>query len=88
MSVTLTEAAVLDRSKTLTPPTWVAHLDRWHHVTLCRKVVGRRCADGTVDLLVCLAKVEIVAVWSAQDLGVDQCSTPVWSMTLPPRQSG
>ena len=62
MSVTLTEAAVLDRSKTVTRRLGWRMLTVGTKITLCRKVMGRRRADGTVDPLVRLAQVEVVAV--------------------------
>lgn len=62
MSVTLTEAAVVDRSKTVTRRLGWRNLKPGDRLTLCRKVMGRKRADGTVDPLVRLAEVEVVNV--------------------------
>jgi hypothetical protein len=61
MSVTLTEAAVVTRQKTVTRRMGWRNLDVGEHLTLCRKVMGRKRKDGTVEPLVRLAE---VFVWS------------------------
>lgn len=62
MSVSLTEAAVVDRTKTVTRRLGWRMLRPGDRLTLCRKVMGRRRADGTVEPLVRLAEVEVVSV--------------------------
>lgn len=62
MSVTLTEAAVRDRTKTVTRRLGWLYLTPGDHLTLCRKVMGRRRRDGTVEPLVRLAEVEVIDV--------------------------
>ena len=62
MSVSLTEQAVVDRTKTVTRRLGWRFLKAGDRLTLCRKVMGRRQADGTVDPLVRLAEVEVVDV--------------------------
>lgn len=62
MSVTLTEAAVVDRLKTVTRRLGWRVLEPGDRLTLCRKVMGRRRADGTVEPLVRLADVQVVDV--------------------------
>lgn len=69
MSVTLTEQAVIDRRKTVTRRLgwWTDRngrrlLHEGDRLTLCRKVMGRRHADGTVDPLVRLAEVDVISV--------------------------
>lgn len=62
MSVTLTEAAVVDRSKTVTRRLGWRQLEPGDRLTLCRKVMGRKRRDGTVEPLVRLAEVEVVSV--------------------------
>lgn len=58
MSVTLTEDAVIDRTKTVTRRLGWRMLKPGDRLTLCRKVMGRRKGDP----LVRLAEVEVVAV--------------------------
>jgi hypothetical protein len=58
MSVTLTEAAVVARTKTVTRRTGWRMLQPGDTLTLCRKVMGRRKGDP----LVRLAEVEVVDV--------------------------
>jgi hypothetical protein len=60
MSVALTEQAVLERRKTVTRRLGWRFLHLADHVTLCRKVMGRRRPDGTVEPLIRLAEVEVV----------------------------
>lgn len=67
MSVTLTEQAVIERRKTVTRRLgwWTDRHGRrllkpGDQLTLCRKVMGRRRPDGTVEPLVRLATVEVV----------------------------
>lgn len=62
MSVTLTEAAVLRRQKTATRRLGWKNLTPGTRLTLCRKVMGRRRKDGSVEPLVRLAEVEVVSV--------------------------
>lgn len=62
MSVALTEQAVVDRAKTVTRRLGWTFLKPGDRLTLCRKVQGRRRADGTVEPLVRLAEVEVVSV--------------------------
>lgn len=62
MSVALTEDAVRNRSKTVTRRLGWAFLKPGDRLTLCRKVMGRRRADGTVEPLVRVAEVEVVSV--------------------------
>lgn len=62
MAVSLTEASVMDRTKTVTRRLGWRHLRPGDRLTLCRKVMGRRRADGTVEPLVRLAEVEVVDV--------------------------
>src|SRR5262245_1161661 len=62
MSVTLTEPAVADRSKTVTRRLGWRTLSPGDHLTLCRKVMGRRRRDGTVEPLVRLVEVEVVGI--------------------------
>lgn len=62
MSVSLTEAAVVARTKTVTRRLGWDFLKPGDRLTLCRKVMGRRRADGTVDPLVRLTEVEVVSV--------------------------
>lgn len=72
MSVALTEQSVVDRTKTVTRrPGW-RFAQPGMRLTLCRKVMGRRRPDGTVEPLVRLAEVEIVSarrerVWDITD---------------------
>lgn len=62
MSVQLTEQAVVERRKTVTRRLGWRHLRPGDRLTLCRKVMGRRRPDGTVEPLVRLAEVEVVSV--------------------------
>lgn len=62
MSVSLTEQAVRDRTKTVTRRDGWAYLKPGDRLTLCRKVMGRKHADGTVEPLVRIVDVEIVDV--------------------------
>ena len=61
-SVSLTEAAVVDRTKTVTRRLGWLMLKPGDRLTLCRKVMGRRRPDGTVEPLVRLVDVEVVSV--------------------------
>lgn len=58
MSVALTEAAVVDRTKTVTRRVGWLMLKPGDRLTLCRKVMGRRKGEP----LVRLADVEVVSV--------------------------
>lgn len=58
MSVSLTEAAVLDRSKTVTRRMGWLNLKPGDRLTLCRKVMGRRKGDPLVRIV----EVEVVLV--------------------------
>ena len=62
MSVALTEQAVIERRKTVTRRLGWTWLEPGTRLTLCRKVMGRRRADGTVEPLVRLADVEVTDV--------------------------
>lgn len=62
MSVSLTEQAVRDRRKTVTRRLGWRHLTPGTELDLCRKVMGRRHPDGTVDPLVRVARVRVVSV--------------------------
>lgn len=62
MSVAFTEQAVVERRKTVTRRKGWTFLKPGDTLTLCRKVQGRRSADGTVEPLVRLAEVEVVSV--------------------------
>ena len=62
MSVTLTEQAVVERRKTVTRRLGWTFLKPGDRLTLCRKVMGRKRPDGTVEPLVRLAEVEVVSV--------------------------
>ncbi len=62
MSVSLTEPAVVDRTKTVTRRLGWKFLKPGDRLTLCRKVMGRRRSDGTVEPLVRLADVEVISV--------------------------
>lgn len=62
MSVSLTERAVVERRKTVTRRLGWRFLKPDDRLTLCRKVMGRRRPDGTVEPLVRLAEVEVVNV--------------------------
>lgn len=62
MSVTLTEQAVRDRRKTVTRRLGWKELEPGDRLTLCRKVMGRKRADGSVEPLVRLAEVKVVDV--------------------------
>lgn len=61
MSVALTEQAVRDRRKTVTRRLGWADLYPGVRLTLCRKVMGRKRPDGSVEPLVRIAEVEVVA---------------------------
>ncbi len=62
MSVALTEAAVVARTKTVTRRLGWQFLKPGDRLTLVRKAMGRKRPDGTVDPLVRLAEVEVVDV--------------------------
>ena len=62
MSVALTEQAVLDRTKTVTRRLGWRFLRPYDRLTLCRKVQGRKRADGTVEPLERIAEVEVLSV--------------------------
>jgi len=62
MSVSLTEDAVVARTKTVTRRLGWRMLKEGDRLTLCRKVMGRRQADGTVEPLVRLAEVVVTTV--------------------------
>jgi hypothetical protein len=62
MSVSLTEQAVINRTKTVTRRLGWEFLRPGDRLTLCRKVQGRHRRDGTVEPLVRLAEVEVVSV--------------------------
>lgn len=62
MSVALTESAVRNRLKTVTRRLGWKFLKPGDRLTLCRKVMGRRAADGTVEPLNRIVDVEVVSV--------------------------
>lgn len=62
MSVALTEEAVLLRLKTETRRLGWSFLKPGDHLTLCRKVMGRKRPDGSVEPLLRLADVRVVEV--------------------------
>lgn len=62
MSVSLTEQAVIERRKTVTRRLGWRHAHPGMRLTLCRKVMGRKLRDGTVEPLVRVAEVELVDV--------------------------
>ena len=62
MSVAFTEQAVIERRKTVTRRAGWTMLTPTDRLTLCRKVMGRRHADGYVEPLVRLVDVEVVDV--------------------------
>lgn len=62
MSVTLTEQAVVERRKTVTRRLGWKNLKVGDELDLCRKVMGRRRRDGSVDPLVRLARVRVIDV--------------------------
>lgn len=62
MSVTLTEQAVVERRKTVTRRLGWAHLQVGDELDLCRKVMGRKRPDGSVEPLVRLHRVRVVSV--------------------------
>lgn len=72
MSVSLTEAAVRERRKTVTRRLGWAFLKPGDKLTLARKVMGRRRKDGTVEPLVRIAEVEVVAVRREPLTAIDQ----------------
>jgi hypothetical protein len=62
MSVALTEQAVRDRRKTVTRRAGWSWLTPGTDLELCRKVMGRRRPDGTVDPLERLALVRVTHI--------------------------
>lgn len=62
MSCAATEAAVVDRSKDVTRRLGWRFIREGDRLTLCRKVMGRRRPDGTVEPLVRLAEVVVESV--------------------------
>ena len=88
MSCSATEQAVVDRTKTVTRRLGWRFLEPGDQLTLCRKVMGRKRADGTVEPLVRLAEVTVESVvfeplwmiaWRADDVareGVPDVETP------------
>lgn len=62
MSVSLTERAVVERRKTVTRRLGWEWLIPGERLTLCRKVMGRRRKDGTIEPLVRLADVQVIDV--------------------------
>jgi hypothetical protein len=71
MSTSLTEQAVRDRTKTVTRRLGWVFLTPGSRLTLCRKVMGRKRRDGTIEPLVRLAEVEVV----------DVRREPLWNIT-------
>jgi len=62
MSVALTEDAVRAQAKTVTRRLGWLFLKPGDRLTLCRKVMGRKRADGTVEPLERIVEVEVVSV--------------------------
>jgi hypothetical protein len=62
MSVTLTEQSVRDQTKTVTRRLGWLFLKPGDTLTLCRKVMGRKRQDGTVEPLERIAEVEVLSV--------------------------
>lgn len=62
MSVSHTESGVVERRKTVTRRLGWQRLKPGDRLQLCRKVMGRKHADGTVGPLVVLARAEVVSV--------------------------
>lgn len=62
MSVTLTEQAVVERRKTVTRRLGWSALRPGDELDLCRKVMGRKRRDGSVEPLVRLCRVRVVSV--------------------------
>lgn len=81
MSVTLTESAVVDRTKTVTRRLGWLDLEPGDRLTLCRKVQGRKRRDGTVEPLVRLADIEVVSVRREPLHAITQ--SDVWSEGFP-----
>lgn len=72
MSVSATESSVRDRSKTVTRRLGWRTLPAGVDLDLCRKVMGRKRPDGTVDPLVRIARVHVVRVgWERLDAITD-----------------
>lgn len=86
ISVALTEQAVIERRKTVTRRLGWRHAYPGMRLTLCRKVMGRKRADGTVEPLVRLAEVEIVDVRrerlrdiTDEDVVLEGLDNPAWT---------
>jgi hypothetical protein len=62
LSVSLTEAQVLARTKTVTRRLGWRFLSVGDHLTLVRKSMGRKRPNGSVEPLIRLAEVEVVEV--------------------------
>lgn len=62
MSVSLSAESVRERRKTVTRRLGWRNLTPGTRLTLCRKVMGRRRVDGTLEPLVRLAEVEVLSV--------------------------
>lgn len=77
MSVSHTELAVVERRKTVTRRLGWTFLKPGDRLTLCRKVMGRRHADGSVDPLVRLAEVQVERVWREP---LEQIRHNVWDI--------
>jgi hypothetical protein len=87
MSCTLTEQAVVDRTKTVTRRTGWLMLRPGDRLTLCRKVMGRRKGDP----LVRLAEVEVTSVRrerlsaiTAADVGREGVGWEMFGLDRPP----
>ena len=63
MAVSLTEDAVRARTKTVTRRLGWKFAKPGDRIQLCRKVMGRKRRDGTVEPLDRIAVVELVNVW-------------------------
>lgn len=62
MAVSLTEDQVRDRSKTVTRRLGWTFLKPGERLQLCRKVMGRKRRDGSVEPLVKIVVVEVVSL--------------------------
>lgn len=88
MSVTLTEAAVRARAKTVTRRLGWTFLKPGDRLTLCRKVMGRKHADGTVEPLVRLADVEVVSVRREPLWDITDSEVALEGFKVPPGRPG
>lgn len=66
MAVSLTEQAVRDRTKTVTRRLGWKFAKAGDHIQLCRKVMGRKRPDGSVEPLDRIAVVELTNVFPVE----------------------